>query len=58
MTSTKTLALIAAMLIAGAGFVAANTAYAQSGKKSARALKAAALGKSSRGPEMGRSWLP
>ena len=53
MTSTKTVALFAAMLIAGAGFAAANAAYAQSGKKSARALKAAALGKSSRGPKWG-----
>jgi hypothetical protein len=52
MTSTRTLALFAAMLIAGAGFVA-NSAYAQSGKKSARAAKPAALGKSSRAPKWG-----
>jgi hypothetical protein len=63
MTSTKTLALIAAMLIAGAGFVAANTAYAQSGKKSARAPKPAAPGKSGRAPKWGdpgfyEGWTP
>ena len=63
MTSTKTLALIAAMLIAGAGFVAANTAYAQSGKKSARAPKPPAPSKSSRAPKWGdpgfyEGWTP
>jgi hypothetical protein len=63
MTSAKTLALLAAILVVGAGFVAATAAYAQSGKKSARAPKPAALGKSSRAPKWGdpglyEGWTP
>jgi hypothetical protein len=63
MTSAKTLALLAAILVVGAGFVAATAAYAQSGKKSARAPKPAARGKSSRAPKWGdpgfyEGWTP
>ena len=63
MTSTRTLSLFAAMLIAIAGFVAANAAHAQSGKKFARAPKPAAPGKSSRAPKWGdpgfyEGWTP
>jgi hypothetical protein len=63
MTSTEALTLFAAVLIAGAGFAAADPACAQSGKKSPRATAPASPGKSSRAPKWGdpgfyEGWTP